>query len=152
MPACLTPEQYCFRYMWPCAEIRKLRNQIDEDDFRILNLYRNNLQMIPSREVLYRCFPDASRDIELLGESRRRDSWSMENLVDYWHHYHEGNSPVLIYRIAEEQFEGFVVTHYACKEDQIFQQGFLFNSFYLKVKEGDLVYGHAYHATEKVGS
>lgn len=149
----LAAEQFCFRYMWPCADIRWSRRQISEKDYSHLRFCRDNPGATPSREVLIRCFPDASKDIESLGTARNRDPWSMENLADYWHHHHEGVSPVGIFRIIDEpRIDGFIVVPFGPMGNGESNQGFLFNSFDLEATAGDLVYGHSHHATEKIGS
>jgi hypothetical protein len=148
----ISVEQFCFRYMWPCVDIRWSKHQISEKDYLYLRSCRDNPELIPSREILFRCFPDASRDIEALGTARNRDPWSIENLSDYWHHHHEGVSPVDIFRVIDTNIDGFIVVPFGAAGSGKSGQGFLFNSFDLDADAGSLIYGHAYHATEKIGS
>lgn len=77
------------RYIETCIESKVNLGLISVPDAQYLRAaVENNTE--PDILLLERCSPDAAKDLKGLAEATGRETWSRENVADYWHNKHSG--------------------------------------------------------------
>lgn len=81
-------EKLFLLYAFPCARIRLVRRQIDEDRYFQLTAALQTER--PRRRLLKFCFPHAFKALrELARANSRLDPWSLKNVQALWRENHQ---------------------------------------------------------------
>ena len=154
------PEQYFFRYAFPCAHLKLERGDINQDQYTALE-QRYLKDNPPSKEELEKVFAPGFVFIKQLAQQRGKNYWEVDILKEYWENEHnniinrgEGN-----YKEFPESLKDLCRIHTA-EIINIIDQTLIVkyenktraihNVFFPEIKFGDKVKIHYAYAVEKV--
>ena len=139
-------------YAFPCTDIRfnigKITSEQKDELTRLVSE-----KIVPSRELLIACFPDAFHKIERFAKARDCDPWDHELVSFYWRYHHVGdeNTPVShreVVNIIENPRGGKQII--VAKEILGNKDLFAVNEYDLLLEQGDHITVHAFFAVEKI--
>jgi len=156
----MTPEQYFFRYAFPCAHIILQRGGLTQEEYdKLEQRFLNNNP--PARQELERIFTNAFKFVDKLAKELNKSRWDEEIIYKYWKSYHNEviDKSIGNFKTAPEAFKNLCKVHLAeviDSKEQILIVRYenktraIHNVFFPEIKFGDKVKVHYAYAVEKV--
>ncbi|MFC1731419.1 hypothetical protein ACFL6I_13960 [candidate division KSB1 bacterium] len=156
----MKPDQYFFRYAFPCAEVLLQLKRISQQRFDDLKFAAEN-NITPSREILEDTYKVAFENLMKIANDMKKDYWDIEVIKKYFEedkhnefintgHGTFGNAPEsmkdmcrVITAVIEEIKGHILKVKYDGKERMCR------NIYNLKLKQGDKVRVHYGYVVEK---
>lgn len=82
------------RYAFPCALTQLTKGVIDKKEYELLERWAmdRRYKLSPIIEILIKGFPEAVERLTALSIIKKRDIWSLENVLDFWRNCHNYKS------------------------------------------------------------
>jgi len=81
------PEEYFFKYAFPCSQVLLQQRRISQEKYKnLMDMY--NKGQTPDREVLESVFQAAFTRIKKLAVEMQRNYWDLSVIKEYWEKYH----------------------------------------------------------------
>ncbi len=157
----MRPEQYFFRYAWPCTEILLQTKRVSQERFDNLRELAEEGET-PSREILEDTYKGAFENLKKIAQELKLDYWDISVIKRYfignWHNEFINNGggtfghapePMkdmcrINIGIVEEIGDRFVTVKFGTKQRRCF------NIYNLHLEKGDKVSMHYAYVIEKV--
>ncbi|PIN87079.1 hypothetical protein COV19_01525 [Candidatus Woesearchaeota archaeon CG10_big_fil_rev_8_21_14_0_10_44_13] len=159
----MKPEQYFFRYAWPCTEVLLEKKKVSQQRFNDLKFAANN-NIIPLRNVLEDTYKTAFENLKNIAKAMKKDHWDISVIKRYFdegEHNNFINSGKGEFGHAPESLKDMCRVHEGVIDS--INKGFIrveydnerkarmcMNPYKIKLKPGDRVKIHYGYVIEKI--